>query len=162
MQETTAEVYQTPESDLSENLNLGAMGNFNRFTAWGVFGLAFITLGIYPAYWLYSRSKIMNKFHDNKISSGLINFFVAMIFVSFPMSFMAEFYSDNLTLVGLNGVVSIVYMVAYLIVLYSLRNRLMEVTGLKVGPVLTFFGNAIYLQYKINEAIDSTNGNTEK
>ena len=53
--------------------------------------------------------------------------------------------------------------ILFLIVLFSIHNRLQVIINDDIGPigtqlsgVMTFFFSVIYLQYKINEAIDSS------
>ena len=154
MAENQENIYQAPMSDLSVTEG-GGVSNFKRFSAWGVFGLSIITLGIYPAYWLYNRAKVLNSFHENRMSIVLLNSFIITVIASFSMGFISGAIPDNTVLAIANSVISIAYIVIYLVVLYKLRSRLRDVIGCEIGPVLTFFASAIYLQYKINESIDA-------
>ncbi|MGB1801223.1 MAG: DUF4234 domain-containing protein [Gammaproteobacteria bacterium] len=155
MENESNNIYKAPESELEVSLEPeGGANNFKRFSAWGVFGLTVITIGIYPLYWLYTRSQILNKFHRNKVSNNLLQTFVILVIISFSLQILSGVYAENMTIVLLNGVFNILYIVAYLMVLFKLSNRLTEVTGNKMNTVATFFFTAIYLQYKINVAID--------
>jgi len=146
--------YEAPSADLEvEGVGKG-ISNFERFSAWGVFGLSFITLGIYPVYWLYTRSKVLNSFSDNEIPLNLLNILIGVVIISFATSFLSGFMPENNSLLTLNGLSSLAYMVLYLVVLFKFRNRLRDITNTKISGIITFFGSAIYLQYKINEAID--------
>lgn len=55
---------------------------------------------------------------------------------------------------------SLPYMVIYYICAYKLRSQIHERLGVRkgdrlwIGPILTFFFSNIYIQYKINQAID--------
>lgn len=158
MNENNANPYQTPEANLNISQPQGKIVNFKRFTAWGVFGLSVITLGIYPIYWMYSRALTVNDNHGNKISMGLLHGLIAAT----VFSFAAEFLGDSETAAMVSLVVTVAYMVLYLIVLFTLRARLQDIINVNNSPynqplsgVLTFLFNCIYLQYKINEAIDS-------
>ena len=54
-------VYAPPKADLELPRERGAENlDFPRFSTWGVFALAVLTLSFYLIYWLYSRTKIMN------------------------------------------------------------------------------------------------------
>jgi len=154
MTDSQKNIYQTPSSDLDNSIK-GGVSKFKRFSAWGVFGLSLITLGIYPLYWLYSRSKVLNSFHDNVISKVLLNIFILVAILSFSTSYLSSAMPTNTVFAIANGVLILPYLILYLTVLFKFRNRLREITGDVVGPVLTFFFSAIYLQYKINESIDS-------
>ena len=154
MTDSQKNIYQTPSSDLDNSIK-GGVSKFKRFSAWGVFGLSLITLGIYPLYWLYSRSKVLNSFHDNVISKVLLNIFILVAILSFSTGYLSSSMPTNTVFAIADGVLILPYLILYLTVLFKFRNRLREITGDVVGPVLTFFFSAIYLQYKINESIDS-------
>jgi len=154
--------YQTPEAELRSIGGNSRINVFKRFSAWGVFGLSVITFGIYPIYWMYSRSMVVNENFDNKINSGWL---IGLIIVAI-LSFTSEFFlGQNQSSQILSLLITVAYMVVYLVVLFSLRNRLEEIISdsgsafnVSIGGVMTFFFNAIYLQYKINEAIDNNSG----
>ena len=156
MDEMNDNPYKTPEAELSSTDNDKSILQFKRFSAWGVFGLSFITLGIYPIYWLYTRAQVVNSIHEKQISSALLMSMVLVTILSFASSFFSE--SDVAVIVGL--VVAIAYMVIYILVLFKVRNRLVDImnnscaTVYKLSPVLTFFFFSIYLQYKLNQCID--------
>lgn len=156
MSDSESSIYKAPEASLETGTDSSGVHNFERFSAWGVFGLSLITLGIYPAYWLYTRSKRVNSFHHNKISMGLLNTFIAAVIVSFIIGFLIEAVDLGDAFLMLSGLLQILYFILYLVVLFTFRSRLKEITGAKVNPVLTFFAAAIYLQYKINKCIDNS------
>lgn len=156
MDEIIENPYKTPAADLASTDNDKSILQFKRFSAWGVFGLSVITLGIYPIYWLYTRAQVVNSNHEKQISSALLMSMVLVTILSFASSFFGE---GNIALiVGL--VVAIAYMVIYILVLFKVRNRLVDIMNksctsvYKLGPVLTFFFFSIYLQYKLNQCID--------
>ncbi len=148
--------YAAPDSDLSTPADGEGIGSFERFSAWAVFGLSLITFGIYPIYWMYTRAKVINLHHEDRISMVWLNLLVISTILSFASGFLGE---SELAL-GIAGVLNLVYLVAYLASLFKIRNRLQDMMhksfGQKfaLGPVMTFFFSAIYLQYKINECID--------
>lgn len=145
--------YRTPESDVSLVDPDSGIKNFERFSAWAVFGLTIITLGIYPIYWMYTRSQTLNTFYHDKISPVLLTAFVIFVIVSF---FSGMFEPTEMSLVGALAIVNVVYTVLYLTVLFKLRNRLNDLVEDNINPVITFFGSAIYLQYAVNKSIDKS------
>ncbi len=149
-------IYHPPEADLGNQTGTEGAANFKRFSAWGVFGLTIITFGLYPIYWLYTRAQVINGFHSTKISLPLLQAFLVFVIASLALEITAAVLSENEFIAIVNGVVSIVQVVLYLVVLFTVRNRLVEILGRDIGPVLTFFAASIYLQYKINETIDET------
>ena len=159
MAEDSENPYRAPDQ-LTKTGKGSSILAFNRFSAWGVFGLTIITLGIYPIYWMYTRATIVNSLHGKKISSALLNSLVVVTI----LSFLSNFNSES----GMALVVGIVYLVIYLMVLFKIRNRLQDIltgsskTEQVLGTGFTFFFFTIYLQYKINQCIDEVFENTRK
>ena len=153
------DIYSTPESKLV-NSSEGDIDNFTRFSAWGVFGLSLITFGIYFMYWFYTRTAKLNEFHDNKISMKLV-YTTLFIYVGYTIvSFLDEsLYDNELVLVGAM-VVMLAYFILYLTWVFSFRSRILDIAvehgraDFRINPGLTFFFQALYLQYKINSYID--------
>lgn len=151
MNDENTNPYRAPESDVSLVDPDAGIKNFERFSAWGVFGLSLITLGIYPIYWLYTRSKTLNSFHSNKISPILLSLFIVFVIASF---FSGLFEPTEETIIISLAVINVIYTILYLMVLFKLRNRLNELVIDNINPVITFFGSAIYLQYALNKCLD--------
>ncbi|UYM16335.1 DUF4234 domain-containing protein [Endozoicomonas euniceicola] len=147
--------YRTPYSDLNIETSSNKILYFKRFSAWGVFGLSLITFGIYPLYWLYSRTKVLNSIVDNRISDILLNTLIVLFIMSFVIGVSFEEIPENTIIAALDHINYLSYMVIYLTVLFKFRNRLRDMIGTNIGSTLTFFGSAIYLQYKINKEIDN-------
>lgn len=154
MKTESGNVYEAPASQVLNENDASGIDNFNRFTAWGVFGLTVVTFGLYTLYWLYTRANTINTFHSTKISSTTINVFLALIALSTSASIAVEVYPGNEILDIANISFSLAYFVSYIIMLFTFKNRLSEIAGKSINPALTFFGTAIYLQYKINQTID--------
>lgn len=122
-----------------------------RFSAWYVFLLYFLTLGIYPLYWLINRTQLIRKQGITNIST---NWAYATLVLYFPSQIL-QYVSDAEEVVLAAAAINIVYMVTYLVAIFTLRNRLQEQLGIKLGWFMTFFFNVLYMQYKINELHDS-------
>ena len=157
MEETSRNPYQAPTSDVTIAASAENMAHLKRFSAWAVFGLSLITLGIYPLYWLYSRSKTLNGFHTRKIADGLIRSAVIAFAVLVFTEVLIEFYAQSVWLALIGTLSRIAYLTLYIVLLFALRNRLLDSIGSRVSPILTFLFGCIYLQYKINGAIDERN-----
>ena len=82
--------YKTPDSDVSDikNGEITIDNCFPKISAWMVFGLSLISIGIYPVYWLYTRSKKMNLVVERKISETLLYVFVGLCAVTTIYSFL--------------------------------------------------------------------------
>lgn len=157
MNDTANSPYASPSADLIEkNKNNKNILEFKRFSAWGVFGLSVITIGIYPVYWLWTRAETINTLHDRKITKAWLIALVATTILSTILGFMG----DNTVILSASLILSLAYLVTYIVVLFKARNNLQDIMNAgggetyKLNPVLTFFANVIYLQYKTNECID--------
>ncbi|WP_024610168.1 DUF4234 domain-containing protein [Pseudoalteromonas sp. TB64] len=156
MSEGTENIYEAPESNLSQDNDSKnkPILEFERFSAWGVFFLTLITLGIYGVYWLYSRINKANTLAKNKVNKNLLYGYLAMYVINFALSFAT--IPPMLSIV-----ISLTSMVLGLVVIFSLRSSFIELINegskepVKLGGILTVFFNIIYFQYKINEAIDN-------
>ena len=153
--------YSAPTADLSVANDDLISGNFQRFSAWWVFLLTIVTLGIYPVYWVYTRAQTVNRLHENPIAPA----WLYLMAIFFALTFVAQFlFADGSAYLLAN----LAYLVTYVGSLFKVRNRLKDLMGnstnsaYELGPVLTFFFNGIYLQYKINEFIDNSQSSAEK
>lgn len=164
--ETTNNPYTAPDSDLNTAKSETAITVFERFSAWGVFGLTLITLGIYYVYWLYTRTKRLNSAVDNKISDLFIMVTLVCYVINMVGSY-APFLGAELllapTFVIANTVLSLVASILFIVWAFKVRNRIDQMTNSEkgdetwCGPVKTFFFSCIYLQYKINQNLDLLN-----
>ena len=161
--------YSAPDADLAvETTGSGVdkVKEFPRFTTWAVVGLSIITLGIYTFYWLWSRTKILNRLlPENKISGWLPITAVLTVIVYYIVAFATPFLASaspelGAALGGLGVIVNIAYIVFFLMWVFGFRKRLNQLSGSNkgdmfwLGGILTFFINVYYFQYKINQMHD--------
>lgn len=152
--------YKAPDSNVETITGPQGIETLPRFSAWGVLGLTIITLGIYPLYWLYKRTEIINEICENEIPQWLSG--TALVFYTLGLltnMIPDQYYQDPMVLV-VAGVAAILNVVFYIWWILAVRTRLQMLIDrarfpdFNVGPVLTFFFQTIYLQYKINQYID--------
>ncbi len=169
MTDQTMNPYAAPEANVEPTAGTeSSFAPFPRFSAWWVFLLTIVTYGIYPWYWMFSRTQVINKHYpQHAISNGLVwsslTVFISQFVVSMWMNFSAASAStDSLaTLVIINGVLSLAFFVFWLTWIFSIRNRINAISGTHsgephwAGGVLTFFFSTIYLSYKINQIKDT-------
>jgi len=156
MSEESANIYQAPEAELTQQNNGGnkPILNFDRFSAWGVFFLSLITLGIYAIYWLVSRTNKANALAKHQVNQNLVYGYIALYVINIAVAFTSipEVFSS---------IISIITFIVGLVFIFSLRASLKELINegsnepVHLSGILTFFFYAIYFQYKINEAIDN-------
>jgi len=168
--------YSAPEANLvneaTDGSGVAAIKQFPRFTTWAVVGLAFITLGIYGYYWLYSRTKILNKLiPENPIAKWLPVTTISLMLLYWvislaPLLFMGGDMMDPSASSSMGGImliaplVNIAVLVLFLMWIFGFRSRINQITGAQkgnmfwLGGILTFFINVYYFQYKINEMHD--------
>ncbi|MBA4503353.1 DUF4234 domain-containing protein [Marinobacterium marinum] len=153
--------YAAPEAELEVPKAAGDLSVFKRFTTWGVFALLIVTFGIYGIYWLYTRTNRLNQISDDPISAGFMNITTGCYIgsVIFPFLLMPLPYELMSVLSLLSPVLSLAGMILMVVWVFKFRNRLNRVTQSKgkptwCGPILTFFFNVLYLNYKVNQNID--------
>lgn len=161
MQSTEDNLYKAPEANLVSNVEgEHPVLKFKRFSTWGVFGLAVITVGYYSYYWLFSRTKIANSVSEKKTSLIPIYISVALSLSSLILTYGP--FPSELIMAGMG--LSFLSMPFMLYSTFSLRNRLVEITNKgssnpeKMGGIKTFFLNVVFLNYRINKNIDLQKG----
>jgi len=167
MNEIAENPYSAPEADLKSSSQANVLNIFTRFSTWAVVGLSIITMGIYAVYWLYSRSKAINSVIDNKIPSALITtslvLYVLGMIINYGPFLLGSAVVDILPAMMIaSPIIGLASFVAMIIWVFKFRNRLNEMTQSEgkptwAGPILTFFFQVLYLNYKINQHIDVHN-----
>ncbi|CAA0109133.1 Uncharacterised protein [BD1-7 clade bacterium] len=155
MENTQNDIYKAPTSELDVNSDLNGIENFERFSAWWVFLLSAVTLGLYQIYWLYTRSTTMNSLHDKKIPKWTLMGVVVSMTVLMAADVASEFIQADQILNIVSIVSNVFYIGLYVYVLFALKNRLEGIINSPLNGIFTLFGSVIYLQYKINERLDS-------
>ena len=153
--------YATPKAELIEKPQQ-AIERFERFSTWYVLGLTLVTFSVYYIYWLYQRTRILNQITQNKIGDGFIQLTVFLFFLSLLFSVGEIFQVQDQSYILMSDALGILSGIFELVWVFKFRNRLVDdvIDGenprAEVGPVLTFFFQIFYLQYKINRQIDKT------
>jgi len=153
--------YAPPKANLDAPVEATTVQAFPRFSAWGVFLLSGVTLGVYPVYWLYTRTRILNRLlPSNPIPKGLAFAAVVLLLGNAAGSFLEGIYPGNLGVRGMSSLIGLAFSIVNLCWVFMFRNRVNEhCVSHKgdrywLGGVLTFFFQVLYLQYKLNELID--------
>src|SRR5271169_194732 len=85
--------YAPPKARLEAWVNPGSVQAFPRFSTWGVLLLGVVTLGIYPLYWLYTRTEILNRTLPSKqIPMGLASAVVVLFIANVAASLVHQIY----------------------------------------------------------------------
>ncbi len=152
--------YSTPEANLETSDGNELYLQLPRFSCWGVFGLTFITAGIYYMYWLYKRTEMLNAVAIKPIPKWLIVTTMISYVIYFPVSYMPESMLSEILYLNILIGATIVYFVFYYWWVFAFKNQLKLLSvgsNVKIGGFLTFLLQVIYLQYKINELHDLKN-----
>ena len=156
--------YQAPHAELLINDSGNALKDvFQRFSTWYVFILSILTLGLYVIYWMYSRTRSLNRLQGiEPISEVFILVAVAWNIVSYPLAFAEEFWQFSAELLLASTVFNIAASVLLLVWAFMFRSRLnlfladSPLPSSRLGGVMTFFFQSLYLSYKINENLELT------
>ncbi|WP_163832268.1 DUF4234 domain-containing protein [Spartinivicinus ruber] len=155
--------YAVPNANLvADSSKDNGISQLPRFSAWGVFFLTLITLGIYYYIWMYKRTKVINTVCNKKIPTGLTNTAISLYIINFLMNIYIGAVGEGVdsSVIMVENIISIVAVILSIIWLYTIRNRLHVIENVSkdskfwIGGILTFFFSTIYLQYKINQMID--------
>jgi hypothetical protein len=155
--------YAAPEADIalpSSGTAIDIINALPRLTTWAVIGLSIITFGLYSIYWLYNRTQKLNGVLSEELKIPNWTIMGAMISYTFyiGLSVAVTFIPD---LAVLSGVFGVVYFVLFIIWVYKFRGAINTLTDTQrgdqvwIGPILTFFINIYYFQYKINQIHDN-------
>jgi len=155
--------YHTPDSNLIDAEKTSSIKIFNRFSAWFVFVLHIFSLGIYGYIWQYLRSRTINTFTKDKIPEEFMVTVSLLFFGSVAFSIYSIFQPVADNLLKVNDWLTYPMMFLNIYWSFLIRSRLITLIstdgafGIHISGFLTFFFGPIYLQYKINEALDSIN-----
>jgi hypothetical protein len=136
--------------------------NFPRISTWWIVPLLIVTLGFYGPYWLYTRGKRLNESMSEALFPLVLPIAVAVLSATdLVVKLLLHTGSDAPLANPLQIGVHWFSVVVTLIVMFSFRNALREYAAAKsahgfyVGPVFTFFFGLVYINYKLNELIDT-------
>jgi len=154
--------YAAPEATLESSFRAGdEISAFPRFSTCWVLLLSIVTLSIYMFYWLYSRTRILNRLMpDSPISVWLYGPTIALVIANFVIGFLDGFYGSVVMLSLLSSLCGMLSTILLIVWVFSFRNRLNRLAGsgkssaCYAGPILTFFLGIWYMSYKINQLID--------
>lgn len=152
--------YQPPAVDVSppDVRSADSIKVFEKFSTWYVFGLSFITLGLYPVYWLFSRSRRLNKLkYIEPVNETYMQVTAVVWVLSYPVSIGEIYMMDNPSYLLFSNGFEIATAIMVIVWAFMFRNRLntfLERSSAKtsrLGPVLTFFFQVLYLSFKVNQ-----------
>ncbi len=148
--------YATPKAQLDTEAVRGNVLAFPRFSAWFVFLLTWLTLGIYHAYWIYTRGRITNRvLPSGGVPLGLTIAVVILFCANLIASFASGMEPENRHLQMLGLLLSVAQWIVHLVWIFTFRDVLREISNKPaVSGWMTFFFSQLYFQYKINEFID--------
>ncbi|WP_428240581.1 DUF4234 domain-containing protein [Gynuella sp.] len=154
------DVYKTPSSNLEMQASGEDLQAFGRFSAWGVFFLSLVTLGIYSMYWMFSRTKILNRISDQGISSSVIWVTLVAYIINMVLSYGGALLLNSQFVVLVQLLAAVTYFIFMLIWIFGFRAEIVRIAqshgqpDFRANGVLTFFFQTLYMQYKINQFID--------
>jgi hypothetical protein len=115
--------------------------------------LSIITLGIYPSVWFLRRRRFLDSLDSTQKLGGLAAAPLAGLIVSIVLGFVAlppELDRAGSVASGAASVITAFQVARILRSNFARSGRLLQ-----VSRIATFFFNAFYLQYKINQAADT-------
>jgi uncharacterized membrane protein len=163
--------YQPPVVDVSppDVRSADSIQVFEKFSTWYVLGLALITMGLYNVYWLFSRSRRLNRLkYIEPVSEGYMQVTTVAFILSYPVSIAEVYMADYPEFLIFSQVFWVATMIMVLVWGLMFRNRLntfLERSSTKtslLSPVLTFFFQVIYLSFKVNQNLELAEESAEE
>ena len=162
MKPSDSDPYNTPDSTLEVDITDNKqMQSLPRISTWTVFALNMLSLGLYYPYWLYTRSQIINQVFAHKIPLNLMHTVLGLFLLSLAFSIMSASQPDNLDYKMASNLFTLIYSISTLFWAFTLRDRLHKMShankqgGYWLNGLLIVLFQMLYLQYKINEYIDT-------
>ncbi|MEJ2692411.1 MAG: DUF4234 domain-containing protein [Candidatus Thiodiazotropha sp.] len=157
--------YNAPKADLAtQDEQSDSLAIFPRFSTWFVFFLSLATLGLYILYWLYHRTRILNRLKGiSPISDTFIFLSLGFNVVSIPVNIGEAFVKHNQEYILASNILYIVSTLLLLIWAFKFRHSLNDFLeksphpSSRLGPVFTFLFQSLYLSYKINQNLELEN-----
>ncbi|MCX7827696.1 MAG: DUF4234 domain-containing protein [Thermanaerothrix sp.] len=126
--------------------------------------LSFVTVGIYPAYWVYSRRQAFNSMGSAHVGDVLGTVPLILGFVSLGFSFKSAISPVWGGMAG--GLASLVGAVMMIVACFRYRDNLREYVKVRESSPLaadsvarswfmTLVFGALYLQYHVNRLLDA-------
>jgi hypothetical protein len=167
--------YAAPEADVQPTVAAASsFAPFPRFSAWWVFLLSLVTLGLYTIYWLFSRSQVLNRqLPGERIAVAFMSLAIALYAVDWfaGLAQAVQAFGSVSTLdepvFGVVGtaisLTSWALMIAWSVMFRSRLNTLCDqefrdMYGVNLGVTVVlalFYVAPVYLAYKINQFKDS-------
>ena len=162
MKPSDSDPYNTPDAALEvEITDNKQMQSLPRLSILMVLALNILTLGLYYPYWLYTRSQIINRVQTHQIPSNLINTVLGLFLLSLVFSLMSGSQADNLDYKMASNLFTLIYSISTLFWAFTLRDRIHKIShaskqgGYWLSGLMIVLFQMLYLQYKINEYIDT-------
>ncbi len=154
--------YQPPAADLTKRGNRNnSLSGFQKFSTWYVFGLSIITLGLYLAYWLYTRTRTLNNLQAiEPIGDAFITTTLSAYLLYYPIGIGEIFMEQYQGYLVFSNILSLTGSILMLVWVFKFRHRLNTFLSnnyeelSQLGPVLTFFFQVFYLSFKLNQSIE--------
>lgn len=128
-------------------------------STWKLFFLSLVTLGVYMAYYIRSRSALINEHLEEtqKIPSGFVKFIFIWTWVSLPVGIGSLLMLENYTIQGISNAMDFVFSICILVWAFTARSRMNRLLGAEKGEeewfhgLWTFLFPVLYFNYKINK-----------
>lgn len=157
--------YAPPQAALERtNLKQDALTGFTKISVWWVILISLLTLGLYPMYWLYTRTELVNtKMTYNPISMQFV-FIVLAVYVSALLAnigFALAGISEEPNILLILNILGWLNWILILVWEFTLRSRFNNLFTSEFdhqfhfAAAWTFLFSIFYFQYKINRIFDA-------
>jgi hypothetical protein len=167
---TEQNIYSPPNADLEQTVidkNLIKIHYFDDTSTVMMVVLNLIVGWFYPVYWLISRCNVLNEYFEYKIPEFVTSCFIFTYVAFFLSSLSISFFEESLFQSGaleffMSAMVIALFSFFALgkVIVFMLRSRLLKILNtadhyiLNINPIWAFIFGSIFLQYKLNQAMD--------
>lgn len=141
-------------------------------STWKLIGLGFITYGVYFAYYIKTKTAVINEQceRSDRIPDSLVNFIMIINYLSLALFFPYIFVEETHPVAALSSLVDLICGITFIVWGFKARNRMNIILAAQqtgndwFHGLWTFFLTPLYFNFKINklnELVESERGSDD-
>ncbi len=144
--------------------NIEEINLFKDQSTWKLVGLALVTWGVYVAYYINRKTKVLNQLvlEEDSISKGFTNFVFIISYISLALLIPFLIVDEGHIVEKINNKVDFIWSITIIIWAFKARNRMNKIFSFEKDGTKWFHGlwtflfGPFYFNYRVNSIIEST------
>jgi hypothetical protein len=128
-------------------------------STWKLFGLAFITYGVYLAHYIKAKTSVINEQCgvNERISDSFVTFIIGINYLSLALFFPYLFVEEGHPIEALSNLVDLICTVTFIVWGFKARNRMNVILSAQNNQnewfhgLWTFLFTPLYFNFKVNK-----------